>query len=138
MTVKMNRTMIIGLIVMLLSASIVLPVRQFLPEEDIPGGIFPCTLISAGFQDLLPEMMVQEKGFNAPLVLVPSSDQSLWKNLTFFCLKFIERIFAAAAVSRIGFLSSLICICILWIPSTTSHKYTISYIKNLSVSGQMS
>ena len=137
MTVKLNRMMIISLIVMLLCAGIFLPVRQFVPEEYIPGGVISSTLISSDFRDFLPEMVTQEKGIIAPLALVPSTDQSPWKMLTFFFLKFIERIFAAAAVSRIGFISSFICMCILWIPSTTSHKYIISYIKHLPVTGQM-
>ena len=129
--------MIISLIVMLLCAGIFLPVRQFVPVEYIPGGVISSTLISSDFRDFLPEMVTQEKGIIAPLALVPSTDQSPWKMLTFFFLKFIERIFAAAAVSRIGFISSFICMCILWIPSTTSHKYIISYIKHLPVTGQM-
>lgn len=137
MTVKLNRMMIISLIVMLLCAGIFLPVRQFVPEEYVPGSLVSSTLISSDFRDFLPEMVTQEKGIIAPLALVPSTDQSPWKMLTFFFLKFIERIFAAAAVSRIGFISSFICICILWVPSTTSHKYIISYIKHLPVTGQM-
>lgn len=137
MTVKLNRMMIISLIVMLLCAGIFLPVRQFVPEEYIPGGVISSTLISSDFRDFLPEMVTQEKGIIAPLALVPSTDQSPWKMLTFFFLKFIERIFAAAAVSRIGFISSFICMCILWVPSTTLHKYIISYIKHLPVTGQM-
>lgn len=137
MTDKMNRMMIISLIMMLLCAGIFLPVRQFVPEKYIPGSLVSSALISSDFRDLLPEMVTQEKGIITPLALVPSSVQSPWRILTFFFLKFIERIFAVAAVTRIGFICSFICICILWIPSTTSHKYIISYIKHLPVTGQM-
>ena len=136
MTVKMNRMTIILLSLTLFFASVFLPVRQSLPMEGSASGTVSCTLRSWDFQDMLPEMVVQEKGIVNPPAIVPSSIQNLWKSLSFFCLRFIERIFAAASVSRTGFLISIVCLCILWIPSTTSHYYIISYIKDLPFSGR--
>ena len=135
MTRKMQNLLFYILVLVLFFASICSPCRELLAKE-VSAVECPSLLQNTASRDTLPETIVHERAIYSPLVVIPSSVQNPYRSLTVLFFRLLLRILLSIGASGIGFLVSIICFCILWIPSTTSHYYTISYIKSLPVGGR--